>query len=265
MHKSFDNKNIGLGGGIESLLDQVLGGFLIGALSLNPTTGTLFAAVGLGSELLQLIGADPGDVIPPGGLAGLVTAGGILFALGPGALIPAVVAGVVVGAQVEHRSMTQAEVEFAQEVFGAALPWERIRITNLHSFGGKPFVFPHGDKILVNMGDRWKEHETMTSTWVDENFTVPGQLFIHELTHAWQVEHESSSFGGWVVCSGLPQIFGPKNEPSHTGNWTTFNVEQKAIIVDHWYAKYKAVGLAHHTALGDKYFHFIQNIIREPQ
>jgi DNA-binding beta-propeller fold protein YncE len=267
--KSFVNKNIGLGGGIDSLLNEVLGGFLIGALSLNPTTGSLFAAVGLGSGILNLINADLGDVIPPGGLAGLVVAGGILFALGPNALIPAVVAGAVVGAQIEHRDVTPEEIVFAEEVFGKTLPWERIVITNLHSFGGNAFVFPHGEKILVNMGGRW--NDTMTSTWVDENFTEPGQLFIHELTHAWQIVHESASFGGWVTCGGLPQIFGPKSEPTDLDSlddFILFKVEQQAVAVGHWYAEnYEAGpgnGLNHPDALNHRYYPFIRDYIRNP-
>jgi hypothetical protein len=231
----------------------------------------LFAAVGLGTELLDLIGADLEDVIPPGGLVGLVVAGGILFALGPNALIPAVVAGAVAGAQIEHRDITPEEVAFAKKVFGDTLPWERIVITNLHSFGGKPFVFPHGDKILVNMGGRWDE--TMDSTWVDENFTVPGQLFIHELTHAWQVVHESASFGMWVTCGGLPQIFGPKSEPDDDDldsleNFFLGRVEQQAIAVDHWYAENDedggGNGLNHPDALNHRYYPFIRDYIRNP-
>lgn len=150
--------------------------------------------------------------------------------------------------------MTQAEADFAaDEVFGVALPWERIDIANLHTFGGKPFVFPHGDTILVNMGDFW-----------EENFNETGQLFIHELTHAWQVEHASSSFGGWVTCGVLNQVFGSKTEPSSTDDWNTLKAGQQAVVVDHWYARHKGHGLAHPDALADPFFPFIRDHIRNP-
>lgn len=258
---SFSNKNIGLGGGVTSLLNEVLGGFLIGALSLSPGVGQLAAAVGIGGEILELIGGDLGDVVPVEGLAGLVTAGGILFVLGPGALLPAVAAGVAVGAQVKHREMRQDEADFAAAVFGATLPPpDQIVITNLHGFAGKLFVVPYGGKILLNFGRFWDE--TLTATWPEERFDEPGQLFVHELMHVWQIAHRSASFSGWVACGALTQAFGSKDEPSPTASWDPLNIEQQAIIVDHWYARNHQSGLTSKDALADPYFHFIRDHVR---
>jgi hypothetical protein len=106
---------------------------------------------------------------------------------------------------------------------------------------------------------------TTTAVWPEENFTEPGQLFIHELTHAWQIAHQSSSFGGWITYGALTQVFGTKNEPPHTDAWDSFNIEQQAIIVDHWYTRHYQHGLAHADALADPYFRFIRDHIRNPQ
>jgi hypothetical protein len=71
---------------------------------------------------------------------------------------------------------------------------------------------------------------------------IPGQLLIHELTHAWQIQHNPLGRGyvpGWL-CEGIREqvfigddayLYGPPNQP-----WGSFHIEAQASIVDEWFA-----------------------------
>lgn len=69
----------------------------------------------------------------------------------------------------------------------------------------------------------------------------PGQLLVHELVHAWPIEHSHVIPG--LMCSGIKNEVGTlggnmdvyKYGPS-TQNFDEFNLEQQASIVDEWFA-----------------------------
>jgi hypothetical protein len=216
----------------------------------------LYASYALGGatgECLMLGSAaanqlDVGEKIGIGGLAGVAAAGAVLAVFGQGAIVAALVAGIAAGVAVDnlvrHRTMHDDEFAFADRVFHGTLPRDRIVLTNLYGIGGRPFTIPvAGNTILVNLGAGFDHPMTYTGYGdpdhppTDPNHTqAAGELFIHELTHAWQIAH-SGFVPGWV-CSELGTqtqghagyVYGPPGPP-----FGEFNFERQAKIVDEWF------------------------------
>jgi hypothetical protein len=202
------------------------------------TLGTGFAVTLLiGSELQRAGVSLPGL----GGVVGLVIVGGSVFIFGPSAIIPATIigiaAGAIVDAMVKLRSMTAEEIAFARQVFGDSLDFGRVRLTNLSGLGTRAFTAPTLDgTILVNIGNAIDA----PATAVFPNYPVPGQILIHELTHAWQIQHASlaDGFVPGLMCQGIinqtvasnPYQYGPPGQP-----WSSFNIEAQGAIVDQWF------------------------------
>jgi hypothetical protein len=179
----------------------------------------------------------------PGGTIGVV-AGVVIFAVaapllgGGAALITATVAGIATGAvinsQIERRYLNALEIECARQVFGNTLAYDKVILTNLGGMDGRAFTAPGADgKTYVNLG------KNFSNPLVD--WPRRGQLLIHELTHAWQIEH--TTFLPGLMCSGIVNQtqyglfgdnkyeFGPAGPP-----WDGFNLEQQASIIDQWFA-----------------------------
>src|SRR5208337_103806 len=192
----------------------------------------------IGSELGEAGASVPGL----GGVVGLGIVAGSLFIWGPLAIGPAIIIGVAAGAIVDSmvkiRRLRPDEIDFAKQVFGDSLDFDRIRLTNLSGVDTRPFTVPTvDDTILVNIGNSFDA----PTTAVFPNKPVPGQLLIHELTHAWQIEHATLEDGyvpGWL-CEGIrEQIvvgsaaynYGPAGPP-----WSSFSVEGQAHMVDEWF------------------------------
>jgi hypothetical protein len=212
--------------------------FAFKGIAANLVLGEIGLVILIGSEL-----ADFGVHIgTPGDLAGLLVAGGTLLVLGPFGMIPAIVAGATTGAlvDVKHRSMHQDEKDFADRVFHGKIDYRRVTVTNM-SHKGRKFTIPSiGDSILVNLDDAFDAPLTYMDPNVSD-YVEPGSVFIHELTHAWQITN--NSFIG-MIC-GMSQ-----NYAYHSGStdgdrltdkswparpWGGFNNEQQAHIVDDWY------------------------------
>jgi hypothetical protein len=221
----------------------------------------------LGSELGVLTGWQWAG---PGGLVGLGVAGGVAFLTGPTMIIPAMIGGTLVGSQfVKSRTMTTVEKDFAAAVFGDTLPTDRIVLTNLIGLGDVPFTIPSVDgSILLNMGDAGYDAPMTQPLYPAYGYTVGGQVFIHELTHAWQIAHWPVTLG-YFWEAALDRIdlqnaarYGPAGPA-----WSSFGEEEQAKIVDHWFA-----GVTYYakrrppTRLpmdpNDPYFTYIANNIR---
>ena len=207
------------------------------------------AAQTLGASLAicLVIGSELGDAgvdVPGmGGVVGLGIVAGSLFIWGPLAIGPAIIlgvaAGAVVDAMVKIRRLSPSEEDVARDVFGDSLDFDRIRLTNLSGIDTRPFTIPTVDNtILINIGNSFDS----PATAVFLNKPVEGQLLIHELTHAWQIQHASLETGyvpGWL-CEGIrEQVFigtvaynyGPPGPP-----WSSFHLEAQAHMVDEWFA-----------------------------
>jgi hypothetical protein len=196
-------------------------------------------------------------------LAGLALVGSQLIIPLPqlqGKAIELFIVGTVAGKLlIKQRHMNAQERAFAEKIFGNTLPAnDKIFITNLTGVGGREFVIPNGlGQILVNMGDGY--HNPMGYT--RGSYTVPGQVFIHELTHVWQIHH--SKFIPGLVCEGVSnQIRDTLGEEIYnpgTGerNWSDYTLEQQGALVDRWYANGQPED--------HPFYHFIASNIRGEQ
>lgn len=210
--------------------------FFVGAVTLG--IGPAVCLV-VGSELNRAGVSLPGL----GGVVGLGVAGGVVYIWGPSSIVAAIVAGVVVGeivdAMVKIRRLRDDEVAFARQVFGDSLDFDRIRLTNLSGFSTRAFTTPTVDgTILVNIGNAFDE--PTVAVFPNSGYSVPGQILIHELTHAWQIEHASfeDGFVPGLMCTGIlnqtvvskPYQYGPPGQP-----WSSFHMEAQGAIVDQWF------------------------------
>ena len=198
--------------------------------------------IGVTKDAIGWIGATFG----PGATLGLV--GGVLvfavsaalgIGVGAAALVGVVAAAVICVATeltTDTRPLEPAERALAQQVFGDTLPLDDILLTSFGGTGGRGFTARGIDgKIYVNLGKNFS-----SPLGVSLHYPYPGQLLIHELTHAWQINN--GSFLPALMCSMLvtqadntfidnEYAYGPPGPP-----WGGLNPEQQATIVDQWYA-----------------------------
>ncbi len=230
-----------LGTAVDILVD--LGEFVVAAATLGSSVACCLL---IGSEL-----HDVGINLPGlGGVVGLGVVAGVAYIYGPFSVVPAIVAGVAAGAVVDSmikiRSLDSGsgrngdETGFARQVFGDSLDFDRIRVTNLSGLGGRAFTTPAADgTIMVNIGNAFDDptHAVFPGT-----YPVGGQILIHELTHAWQLEHASLDDGyiPGLMCEGIynqaalghaAYRYGPAGPA-----WSSFNLESQGAIVDQWFA-----------------------------
>jgi hypothetical protein len=230
--------------------------------------------LGAGLAICLVIGSELGDAgvtIPGlGGVVGLGIVGGSLFIWGPLAIGPAILIGVAAGAVVDSmvkiRRLLPFEEDFAREVFGDSIDFERVRLTNLSGIGTRPFTMPTVDNtILINIGNSFDA----PTTAVFNSYPFPGQLLIHELTHVWQIQHASLKDGyvpGWL-CRG---IVDSEYTPAASGAaWSSYGVEAQGSIVDRWFGGNKGsdkAGVGSPEAIpmseDSEYFRYIRDNIR---
>jgi len=249
----------GVAGFIQDVAQAIVG------VAAGAVSGTAGAVIALGNEMVSVFNS-----LEQSGTFGVI-AGVAVFASG-GGLVMAVTTGVEVGAMtkllIKNRPVTEAEYKFAAQVFGGSLPPpDKLILTNLEGLGGRAFTMPGGaGNIFLNVGAYCYDHPLIH---VDKPYPTPGQLFIHELTHAWQI-HNSTFVPGWI-CSGLiiqtRNTFGdntykyaPPDGP--TTRWSDFNLEQQGAIVDQWFGGNRANGTGMPMNSSDPYFHYIRDNIR---
>ncbi|MFM9948628.1 MAG: hypothetical protein ACKV1O_11880 [Saprospiraceae bacterium] len=107
----------------------------------------------------------------------------------------------------------------------------KIMITNLLGLGKAPFVWPIGDgRILMNLGSQGFKNPMK----IYLNGNIEGQVFIHELTHVWQV-HTTKDIH-WTLKALKTQVcnmFGYNVYKVECGQeWKTYNPEQQATLVE---------------------------------
>jgi hypothetical protein len=224
----------GVLGGLEDVL-KAFAEFIVADIALGPAVA---ACLVIGSEASNVGISLPGL----GGIVGLVAVAGGVCIIGPDAIIPAIVAdlayGEVVDAMVAIRPLHDDEIAFADQVFMGSLDYTRIRVTNLSGKGTHAFTAPTVDgTILLNLGNA--HDDPSHAVYPNSSYPCPGQILIHELTHAWQIEHASLSDGyvPGLMCNAIgtvlktdPYIYGPAGQP-----WSSFNIEAQGAIVDQWF------------------------------
>ena len=250
----------GIVGFVEDLLQDVVdvvagvAGAALGVIiGLTAEVGQLFGTLGLGVTF------------------GII-AGVVVFASG-GALLLAVAAGAVVGAVTEalvkQRGLTDEEFNLLAPVFLGGMPArDKIVLTNLAGLGGNAFTMPGVDgRIFVNLG----AHLGNALDPLGSAYSARGQVLVHEMTHAWQIDH--ASFLPTLTCEavivqGQNQLgasvyeYGPPGPP-----WRKFNLEQQGAIVDQWFAGTPTAVVPIRNAMdpNDPYFAYIDGNIRAGQ
>jgi hypothetical protein len=264
---NFESDFFGTIGDVAAFVATLAGGSFVAG-----SVGVCFV---LGIHAADAVGLD--EELGTAGLAGVVVASGVLMVFGPSAIVAAIVAGAVAGVAVElalkHRKLTERpeEVEFANRVFKGTLPVDRIVLTNMLGIGGRPFTIPSvGDTILVNLGEGFDDPIHYTGKGDPDNPTkqAAGQLFIHELVHAWQIDatfflpglmcgailNQSTTLGGDMSV----YRYGPPGR-----DFGRFNLEQQASIVDDWFGGSGEMQFGNGPANEESpYFRYIRDNIR---
>lgn len=157
-------------------------------------------------------------------------AGLILYEAG-GALVNLIVFGNLP----QERSLYQWEYDWANnKIFNRELPdIGIIKVFNFMSPDNHRFYTwpsPAGDYIFMNIGDAFDNPIAYVDN-INHAYKFPGQVFIHELSHAWQIK--ILGFKGMMAnyaAGGQGQTYDPgcgiNNINSH------FNLEQQATLVD---------------------------------
>ncbi len=232
-----DYKWGGVVGALVNLVDDLID---IVAAAAGTAIG---AVIALTREAISWLGITLG----PGGTIGVIS-GVVVFAVGAiaglgvgSALILGIVAGVAVGAvansMIQSRSMLPLEITTAQKVFGTKIPYDNVMFTNLSGLNNRAFTAPGVDgKTYCNLGDAFSNPLGAGKG----AYPAPAELMIHELTHAWQIGH--NSFLPGFVCSGIVNqatnqfgddvyAYGPAGP-----DWSSLNLEQQGAIVNGWFA-----------------------------
>jgi len=262
--KSYDDA--GLLHTLEDVAKDLLG-FLIADVTFGVGLALVIAA---SAELADSLDA---SFVGPGGLVGVVVAGGVVWVFGPSAIIAAVVAGVAAGAitdaMIAHRQITADEYRFAVTVFGNTLPpMDRLYLTNLSHGGGRAYTWPDLDhSVVLNLDKAFDDPMGFTNG----SYPTRGQLFIHEMAHAWQIQ--TKSFTPGLLCKIVFQT--GSYDPGPAGKaWSDYGLEQQAAIVDHWFGRYGSMWtsiddlaskLSTQAAIHDPFFGYIDNNIRAAQ
>lgn len=229
----FDTNWFGPVGDVVSFLAQVTAaGAVFGGI------GVAVVMAGEAASMLNL------QQVELPGLVGIISAAGAAFVLGPEAAIPAFLIGAAVtAATVKQRHLSDPERQFADKVFHGKIDFDRVLLSNLVGMGNRPFTTAMpGNLILVNLGQGCDHPTTYTGNGgADDGENAPGQLLIHELTHAWQICN--SSFTPAYYCRAISTAAGTAggNMSAYAygppgGLWGEFGTEQQASIVEHWFA-----------------------------
>lgn len=153
------------------------------------------------------------------------------------------------------RFMSAAEYQIVSRVFGNTLPWrQRIIVTNGAGLQNRPFTIPTS-LIRVLLGaaaSGFLAPITATvgslTTFINLAYlmnvgsayssldTNQKGLLVHETTHVWQGKNSTLALS-YVFNSCLSQCIRGGAAYSYTpgGNWSSYNVEQQASIVEDWF------------------------------
>lgn len=198
------------------------------------------------------------------GVAVFLSGGGFVLAVNAGATV-----GLVSKAFVKSRNLRDDEIALIEQVFGGSLDTSKLQLSDLSGLSGRAFTLPGVDGYTyLNIGDAFDDPLTYTNG----SYPIPGQLFIHELTHAWQIQWAPAQAGGLpgIVCRGIVnQVNYTVGEEVYVYGepdlgWFTFNLEAQAAIVDQWYAGIATAAVPIRKAMDvkDPYFHYISDNIR---
>jgi hypothetical protein len=164
------------------------------------------------------------------------------------------------------RLLNWDEMFLARQVFGLGFmpPWEQIAVSNGLGLGGAPYTTkgPFDSELTpdaryaIHLGDvvsRNLTSDASTTPILGDPYGSISELFIHEMTHVWQL-FNGLSFGDLVWGSINAHTIG-SYEVTAGDPWNDYNTEQQATIVEKWHRG------GRRTA--SELFPYIQLIIRQ--
>ncbi|PEK11720.1 hypothetical protein CN683_24590 [Bacillus toyonensis] len=250
------NYSSDFGSAIESTL-SFLGRWVLGS-----------TPIGAGVGLIVFVGVTVGSLISQGSLVpGARIVEGVLWLAGPSNTLLALAASGIASAGSRTRSLTDEEYNWANnEVFAGSLPSkEQLVLTDTIGGGNRAFTFPRFDgKITLNMGpDAFDDPRQYGVTTGQKK---RGEVFIHELVHAWQIAHTPMDLTllADALASKICEVSGgnPYTYGAAGPDYGSFNLEQQAQIVSDWFAG-KQTGIE--KDINSPYFRYILNNIRTGQ
>jgi hypothetical protein len=140
--------------------------------------------------------------------------------------------------EIECRPLRAEEITLAKRVFGETLPYNRIFLVNHTGTGNRPFTQAQLAKrnYYLHVGQQIFFDATSTAPWSYSNETVKERrcdVFIHELTHVWQGEHQPNVL---KIKSHYHQPPSKNDYRYHVGaNWNDYDAEQQAQIIEDWF------------------------------
>jgi virginiamycin B lyase len=130
-----------------------------------------------------------------------------------------------------ERDITTAEYQFALSIFEREFPpKDMITLTNSTGFGGKPYVRPSiNGGIQINLGGIYSNPLSTQAS---------RELFAHELTHAWQIEHYGLIWYGQQALRNQVLEGDPYDYICDAAKTLgDYNAEQQGEIVRDYYLK----------------------------
>jgi hypothetical protein len=211
-------------GWLEDIADFVIK-WVVGGVIINPGTG-----------LIIFLGVEAGSLIATGSLVpGARIIAGTLWLAGPAGTFYALVAEGIAALGSRTRRISQEEYDFAKQVFKDTLPSrDRLILTDTIGAGNRAFTFPRFDgKITLNMGPAAFNDPRSFGVSAGQ---IRGEVFIHELVHAWQIHHTHWDIA-WLADALATQLADdPYNYGPAGPAYGNFNLEQQAQIVSDWFA-----------------------------
>jgi hypothetical protein len=193
-----------------------------------------------GTGLIIFLGVEVGSLITTGSLVpGARVVAGTLWLAGPSGTLYALGAEGIAAVGTRTREISQEEFDSAKQVFKDTLPSrDRLILTDTIGGGNRAFTFPRFDgKITLNMGsDAFDDPRAYGLSAGNKR----GEVFIHELVHAWQIHHthmdiallaDALASKACEVTGGNPYKYGAAGPA-----YDNFNLEQQAQIVSDWFA-----------------------------
>ncbi len=214
---------------------DMLGGLAVGA-ALGPTGGLLLVVVGEGISL-----ATTGSAIP-----GAQLLNGVLWMTGPLGELYAIVPEAIATLGTQRRVLTDAEWALASAIFGDTLPPRHlVLITDAIGKDERAFTWPSsgGREILLNLGNTGFKDALQMSVGnlsahrpAQSHAIIPGEILVHELTHAWQYHNGSLDRSYFANAMAAVIAGGDSYNYSLDGrDFKDYGLEQQAQIVSDWF------------------------------
>ncbi len=141
------------------------------------------------------------------------------------------------GKMPKTRWLTTEEYDRANDFFNNSLPpRETIIVTNLWGSNKRPYTIPNGlGLIYMNMGELYDNPFQQRR---NDN-EINGQVLVHELVHAWQIEHnpDLKTMKEGAINQWKYSILGDKSVYQYTcgKSWNEYNFEQQGRIAEYGY------------------------------